>query len=484
MKRLPIILSVFVFYLIPLFAQAPDTLWTKTFGGSSWDEGYYVQQTTDGGFVFLGTTQSFGAIDIWLIRTDSSGDTLWTRTYGGFDSEYGRCVKQTQDGGYIIAGYTMSYGAGSFDFWLIKTDTSGDTLWTKTFGGSDTEIGYFVLQTPDMGYAALAVTKSFGAGDRDCWLIRTDASGNTIWTKMFGGTGFDQCYSMDMTSDNGYIITGETNSFGAGGADVWLIKTDSTGDTLWTKTFGGTNTDIGYGVEQTTDGGYIIAGYTTSYGAGGSDVWLIKTNSTGDTLWTKTIGGTSADEGFSVQQTADGGYIIAGYTSSFGAGGPDIWLIKTGPTGETSWTETLGGNNPDIGLTVQQTSDRGYIIAGRTESFGAGDVDAWLIRTDSDPSAVEQDLLSLIPDNYSLKQNYPNPFNPITTIKYQIPELNFVTIKVFDVLGSEIATLVNEEEPIGSYQIEFDATILSSGVYFYRIQAGSFVETKKMVLMK
>jgi len=483
MKSISLLIVTYLIFSIPLFAQAPDTLWTKTFGGSSWDEGYYVQQTTDGGFIFLGTTQSFGPIDIWLIRTNSSGDTLWTRTYGGFDSEYGRCVKQTQDGGYIIAGYTMSYGAGNFDYWLIKTDNLGDTVWTKTFGGSDTEIGYFVLQTPDMGYTSLAVTKSFGAGDRDCWLIRTDASGNTIWTNAIGGTAFDQCYSMDMTSDSGYIITGETSSFGTSGPDVWLIKTNSTGDTLWTKTFGGTSTDIGHGVEQTTDGGYIIAGYTASYGVG-TDVWLIKTNSTGDTLWTKTIGGVFSDYGFSIQQTTDGGYIITGRTDSFGAGGADIWLIKTDSTGEVSWTETYGGSNPDIGLDVQQTLDGGYIIAGRTESFGAGNVDAWLIRTDSEPSGIKQDLLSLLPNNYSLKQNYPNPFNPITTIKYQLPEFSFITLKVYDVLGNEVVTLVSEEKQTGTYEITWYAESLPSGVYFYQLKAGFFVETKKMVLMK
>jgi hypothetical protein len=253
-------------------------------------------------------------------------------------------------------------------------------------------------------------------------------------------------------------------------------------DTLWTKTFGGIDDDRGHSVQQTSDGGYVVAGYTVSFGAGNSsDVWLIKTDASGDTLWTKTFGGSNSDGGYSVQQTSDGGYIVTGGTHSFGAGDYDVWLIKTDASGGTSWTKTFGGDSKDMGHSVQQTAEGGYVVTGYTESFGAGDKDLWLIKTETE--TIVDDEIGII-DRYYLGQNYPNPFNPNTAIKYQIPELSFVTLKVYDVLGNEIETLINEEKQTGTYEITWYAENLASGIYFYRLRTGSFVETKKMVLLR
>ncbi len=224
------------------------------------------------------------------------------------------------DGGYIITGgKSVDPYPYQADIWLIKTNASGDTLWTKTFGTFLTDTGYYVQQTSDGGYFVLGYSSAVGTDF--VWLIKTDAYGDTLWTKRFdGGVYQDAVSSAQQTADGGYIITGITNSFGAGETDVWLIKTDAYGDTLWTKTFGGIESDGAFSVQQTTDGGYIIAGWTISYAVGDYDVWLIKTNASGDTLWTKNFGGTNEDRAYSVQQTTDGGYIVAGWTSSFGAG--------------------------------------------------------------------------------------------------------------------------------------------------------------------
>ncbi len=345
-------------------------------------------------------------MDVYLIKTDAGGDTLWTRTYGGSDADGGYSVQQTSDGGYIIAGATYSFGAGDYDVYLIKTDASGDTLWERTYGGTDYDIGFSVQQTSDGGYIIAGATSPFSAGTQDVYLIKTDASGDTLWTRTYGGPGDDMGVSVQQTSDGGYIIAGTTNSFGAGEGDVYLIKTDASGDTLWTRTYGGTAYDAAFSVQQTSDGGYIITGQTFSFGAGffQDDVYLIKTDASGDTLWTKTYGGKSSDSGSSVQQTSDGGYIIAGMTEHFIAAilqlirgdvdfdvtNYDVYLIKTDAGGDALWTRTYGGTILDEGVSVQQTSDGGYIIAGSTNSFGAGGDDFYLIKTDAEGGVGER----------------------------------------------------------------------------------------------
>jgi len=363
-------------------ATPPETAWTKTFGGSGNDHGHSVHQTSDGGYVIAGSTGSYGAgsDDVWLIKTDSSGSMAWNKTFGGSGNDYGHSVQETPDGGYVIAGYTDSYGAGSGDVWLIKADSSGNLAWDKTFGGPSEDHGYSVQQTSDGGYIIAGSTDSYGAGNDDVWLIKADSSGSMAWNKTFGGSGDDYGYSVQETSDGGYVIAGATGSYGAGNDDVWLIKADSSGNGTWDKTFGGSGLDWSHSVRQTSDGGYIIAVSTDSYGAGNDDVWLIRADSSGNVTWDKTFGGSGDDYGHSVQETSDEGYVIAGATGSYGAGNDDVWLIKTDSSGNAVWDKTLGGSNSDYGWLIQQTSDGGYIIAGYTDSYGAGGYDIWLIK--------------------------------------------------------------------------------------------------------
>ncbi len=361
-------------------------MFQKVIRGGNYSRVFAVQQTMDSGYILTGyiTRPDSNGTDVLLIKTNEEGNTLWTKTFGGTSTEAGYSVVQTTDSGYIIAASSGSFGQNG-DMYVIKTNAIGDTLWTKAYGGTNADGGYFMRQTNDGGYIISGGTRSFGAGGEDIYLLKTDAVGAIQWTKTYGGINDEQGDYITQTSDSGYIICGYTKSFGAGDADVYLIKTKANGDTLWTKTYGGANDEYGNAVQQTSDGGYIITGFTGSFGAGNDDVYLIKTNLNGDTLWTKTYGGTDNDYGNDVRQASDGGYIISGITASFGAGASDVYLIKTDTNGNVLWTKTYGGTGNDYAYSVGQTMDEGYVMAGATNSFltANDNSDVYLIKTDA-----------------------------------------------------------------------------------------------------
>jgi hypothetical protein len=604
-------------------ADPGDTLWTRTYGGSGYEEGFSVHQTADGGYIASGRTNSFGAggYDAYLVKTDAIGDTLWTHTYGGSVDppqfgEQAQSVQQTGDGGYILAGNTKSFGAGGYDVWLVKTDANGDTLWTRPYGGSDEDQGKSVQQTTDGGYIVAGWTRSFGAGLYDVWILKTDANGDTLWTRAYGGDGPDYAHSVQQTTDGGYIVGGYTASFGAGDHDFiyvydfWLLKTDANGDTLWARTYGGDQMELGLCVQQTTDGGYIMTGLTESFGAGGEGLYLVKTDANGDTLWTRTYGGTEDDRGWCVDQTTDGGYIIVGFTKSFSGGSTtDCYIVRTDANGDSLWTRHYGGIGQEWGYSVEQAADGSYIVTGYTDSFGAGTEDLWLLsiageaqapdvsieivpddppvtvpqggtfgytgtvtNNTEDPQSTDIWVMAVgplegvygpfkefeevplapsqsrsrhlsqkvpnvaplglynyiaycgdypstvmdssffqievvegiesgqggwvlrgsflegdvadIPFEFGLSGNYPNPFNASTVISYELATGAHVTLGVYNISGQKVATLVDSKQQSGYRSVVWDASEVSSGVYFYKLTAGDFSEIKRMTLLR
>jgi len=479
MLRFTLIIIIVLFNTI-LLAQVPDIQWIKIFGNDVViDRGNSVLQTSDGGYIITGYTEDPGGnAGVWLIKTDSLGDTIWTKTFGGNFRAEGNSIDSTSDGGYIITG-SRHYFVG--DVWLIKTDAKGDTLWSKILGLGRTSIGNSVKQTADEGYI---ITGTHG----NLELIKTDSNGDTVWTKVHGDNLHDEGNSVQQTNDGGYIIAGNANvRYPNGGgnngngkfkSNLWLIRTDANGDTLWTKTFGDSCVARGFSVQQTADSGYIITGsigqstppILLPKSIGENDfggIWLVKTNADGDTLWTK-IFGKGGDSGYSVQQTSDGGYVITG----------TIGLIKTDVNGDSTWILRFEGE----GYSIQQTSDGGYIITG------IKDGDVLLIKVAPAVTTIEEKPHVSVKE-YQLQQNYPNPFNPATNIEYSVgAHRNMpvqVNLSIYNLLGQKVATLVNKVQPAGHYEVRWDASGYPSGVYYYQLKnTGGFMQTRKLLLLK
>ena len=417
MRRLYIIL-----FVLPLIGFGQG--WETTFGGTQSDGGICVQQTIDGGFIISGVTESFGSgeEDLYLLKINENGEEIWSQTFGDVNDDGGISVQQTIDGGYIVTGFRESSVDGDEDVYLLKTDENGEEMWSQVFGygNDDFDVGISVKQTIDEGYIIIGYTTSFGEEyDEDIYLLKTDENGEEMWFQIFGGTSYaDQGWSVQQTIDQGYIICGLTGSFGNGQEDVYLLKTNENGEEEWSQTFGGTEEDQGRSIQQTLDGGYIICGVTESFGNGEFDVYLLKTDENGEEMWSQTFGDVNDDGGFCVQQTIDGGYIISGVTT-FDNGTEDVYLLKTDENGEEEWSQTFGGVDNDWGWSVQQTTDGGYVICGHTFSFGNGNSNVYLIKTD------EQG-------------------NVTSTIELPTPTSKRELVKTTNILGQENTTIKNQ----------------------------------------
>ena len=449
----------------------PSMVWNQTFGGAGTDYGRSVAQTSDGGYIVAGYTDSagMGGADVYLVKTDSNGVESWNSTFGGADDDRGFSVAQTSDGGYIIVGETRSFGLGFRDVYLIKTDADGVESWSKTFGGVNDDLGYSVVQTGDGGYIIVGYT---GA---DVYLIKTDSGGTETWSKTFDKGSIDYGLCVAQTSDAGYIITGASYPSFPGSPDVYLIKTDSNGTETWSKTFGGAGFDRGYSVVQTGDGGYIIAGETSSFGAGLHDVYLIKTDSGGTETWSKTFGGAGDDCGYSLDQTMDGGYIIVGYT------GTDVYLIKTGSDGSESWSKTFGGAGSELGRSVAQTGDGGYIVAGYTDSYGAGGSDFYLVKLETpapEPSTPKPNPGRVFLDRRIDLSNCVSFYFGLKDINWTSGE-SCITLTISNTVGETVYSRQCGIRVRDNWYVWYlNCDRFAPGVYEVRVTRGDWVKTK------
>lgn len=405
-------------------SQTPQIVWEQALGGSQLDNGRSIEQTSDGGYIVAGYSSSNdgnvsgnnGGNDFWVVKLNASGSIVWQKSLGGSQVDVANSVQQTSDGGYIIAGYStssdgdVSMNYGGQDVWVVKLDSFGNISWEKNYGGSTTDEARSIKQTSDGGYiftgisASNDVDVSGNNGWYDVWVVKINSLGNLIWQKCLGGSVSDYGESVKQTSDGGYIVAGYTDSNDGdvignnGGRDCWVVKLDQFGNVSWQNALGGSSGDAANSIQQTMDGGYIFAGSTTSNNGdvtsnnGWSDIWLVKLDPAGSITWETSLGGSDLDSVGIVQQTTDGGYIVSGWTNSLDGdvssnnGGNDIWVVKLDQLGNITWDKPLGGTSDEFYPSIKQTSDGGYVVVGITYS-NDGDVtgnngaaDYWVVR--------------------------------------------------------------------------------------------------------
>lgn len=385
-------------------AESSETEWTRTYGGANDDRASCVIQTSDDGYAIAGRTNSFGAggYDFWLVKTNSSGDMEWNKTLGGARDDYARAVIQTTDGGFAVAGGTQS------DFWLVKTNSSGDVEWTQTYGGIREDVANSLVQTSDGGYAIAGWTQSYGAGLSDFWLVKTDSAGDMQWNRTYGGTNYDYASSVIQTGDGGYALAGHTEPVARILVDFLLVKADSEGNMEWNRTYGGVYNDYGRAVIQTDDGGYAVAGRTDSFRYRNWDCWLIKTDPEGNMQWDTTYGTLRSECAESIVKTADGGFALAGYYvgGSIGATS-DFWFLKADQDGNIEYNGIYDEGNAEAAYSLVQTSDEGYVLAGYTDTSGSGLGDFWVVKIGS----VAAPVTSVYVDPQTQKAAYNKLFS-------------------------------------------------------------------------
>jgi hypothetical protein len=410
------------------WAQGPDTLWTRAYGGATDDWGYDIIQAADGNYVISGATQSYGdnpaTGNAWIVKLNDSGDTLWTKVYGGTGGEDVDAIQQTTDGGFILAGYTDSFGAGGADFYLLKLDGAGNLEWSRTYGGSNHEEARGVRATSDGGYILVGYTRSFGPGVPDFenfYVVKTNSVGDTLWTRTYGGANGETAYGVEQSGDGNYVVAGYTSSYGGSAGDAWLLKINANGDSLWSHRYGGPSSEKAYALTSTSDGGYALAGFSSSFPTVLYEAYLVKVDSAGNQQWTRHYGGSDYDQAYSVQQTYDGGYILAGITKSFGPGIPtnnNYYIVKTNAAGDTLWTRWFGGSADEVANAVRQVDDGGYIVAGSTRSFGPSvpNANIYVVRLATETPLVTPQHLVTVVRNDSLIFGWDNDDNPFYRI--------------------------------------------------------------------
>ncbi|WP_178989901.1 T9SS type A sorting domain-containing protein [Winogradskyella schleiferi] len=498
LDSIKILCTLFILCLVNIIFGQPEISWQKSFGGTGNDVARSIQQTVDGGYIVAGATFSsngdvttqIGGGDIWIIKINSLGNLEWDKSIGGSGTDEAYAIRQTSDGGYIITGMSDSndflgenLGNGYDDIVIIKTNSTGDMEWGHKFGSPPGERGHDVKQTPDGGYIVTGFIGGAGGISGGLWLVKLDANGNlaSSWSNTTFGSA--QGYSVVTTSDGGVIVTGYTsfqNNDNTYNQDARVLKLNALSEVEWDYSFGGTLADYGRSIKQTSDGGYIVAGTSQSYDGdltnnqGGQDFWVLKLDALGIMQWQNTFGGTSEDIGIDIEETVDGGYIMTGQTNSNdgdvsgnGSGSfYDYWVIKLNSTGTLLWQKCIGGNSNDMGTAIGLTADGGYIVAGRSNSNGSGNhglYDFFVVKLEPETLSIETNINTI---SFHI---YPNPTSDRVLIN---SNANIESITVYSILGEHITTSTKKEMNLNGY---------ASGMYLFELKTDKGNIFKKVI---
>lgn len=374
----------------PTTKPTKTVTWQRTFGTKGNDGATALTLTKDGGVVVAGYTSAkgSGALDGWLVRLDADGKKIWARRAGGRRDDRFNDVRLTSDGGLVAVGLTRSKGAGGNDVFVVRFNAKGKILWQKTFGGKKGDYAKALYITAKDELVIAGYTLSKGKGG-DAWLIKLDKNGKKIWDRPHGGRGLQSANAIAPAAGGGFVIAGSKDRARSRVANFWALKTNDKGKRTWQTSLGGSRPDVAFGAVETIDGGHILVGQTASHGKGSGDAWVVKLDGKGKKLWSRAYGGRLSDGALAVAQVFDGGFVIAGWTSSKGAGKEDGWLIKIDKLGRKRWERTFGGAQNDRLLAVRAIEGGGFVAAGRTESTGAGKGDLWVLRLDAEGKLVK-----------------------------------------------------------------------------------------------
>jgi len=528
-------------------AQTPEFLWVVAAGSGELDFGRGIATDGSGNSIVTGrfrgtatfgdtTLTSAGLEDIFIAKYDGDGNFLWVEQAGGTDGDSGTGIATDGSGNIVVTGsfrYTATFGdttltSGSVDIFIAKYDGDGNLLWVKqaagpgfTFGGGITTdgSGNSIVAGRFNGTVDFGDTTLTSVGSRDIFIAKYDSDGNFLWVEQGGTTDpFSSGENIIATDGLGNIFVtghfigmatfGDTTLTSAGGSDIFIAKYDGDGNFLWIEQAGGTISDQAVGIATDGLGNSIVTGFffgtatfgdTTLSSAGDVDIFIAKYDGDGNFLWVEQAGGTDRDVGRAIEMEGLGNIVVTGNfngMATFGSttltsnGGSDIFIAKYDGDGNFLWVEQAGGTNQDFGDGIATDGSGNSVVIGTfsgTATFGdttltsAGSQDIFVAKLGL-VTGIEEEFV--LPKSFNLSQSYPNPFNPSTKIKYSLPQSSNVVIKVFDILGNEIETLIDEQKNTGTYEITWYAESLPSGIYFYKLQAGDYIETKKMLLMK
>jgi putative intracellular protease/amidase len=461
-------------------------IWSKSYGGTSSEGASAITGCVDGGFLMAGYTwsQGSGSSDIMLVKTDGNGNQQWIKTIGGAGWEYAYGLCRSADGGYYIAGYTTSYGASSKDFLLVKTDEDGNEEWQRTFGGQDIDVGRSVAQSPDGSVLVCGYTQSYGNGEDDILLVKTDAAGNLKWMKTYGGNSSELGKQVLVNSRGNYVVLGSTGSWGAGNRDFWLACCDTSGSIIWSRTYGNDAYQESQAMTETDSHGYLMTGQSDIHGVDFLNMYLVMADSLGNLVWEKQIESAVNfyEYGRGVTKLSDGSFMICGNLKYPADRTNDLFVCKIDSSGNLLWSESFGGNGSDWGNAVCSVSGNDVMVAGHTFSFGAGLSDAWLVRVHIPYTGIGEGGRKS--EGQGLKELFPNPFSGRTEIIFDVPAGGKARMCVLSSTGEVKKSFPEFHE--GIQRISWDGrddkgVQLPAGLYVFTLQCGPYFSSKKII---